>query len=122
MPFLPLLRGKTNDRPSLNSEQVKGNNSDHHHDRRIRHRAVAEWTDEQGFTPVAAKYVRLRPPSDIEKNKTYIVTTIVEEPYIMLRTPEKGENLTGNDRFEGYCKDLADLIAKRLGINCEYIE
>lgn len=38
----------------------------------------------------------------------------------MLRTPEKGENLTGNDRFEGYCKDLADLIAKKLGINCKY--
>jgi hypothetical protein len=42
-----------------------------------------------------------------------------EEPYIMLRTPEPGENLTGNDRFEGYCKDLADLIAKTLGINCK---
>jgi hypothetical protein len=39
----------------------------------------------------------------------------------MMRTPEQpGENLTGNDRFEGYCKDLADLIAKRLGINCKY--
>lgn len=37
----------------------------------------------------------------------------------MLRTPEKGENLTGNDRFEGYCKDLADLIANKLGINCK---
>lgn len=46
---------------------------------------------------------------------------IQEEPYIMLRTPEKGENLTGNDRFEGYCKDLADLIAKKLGINCKFI-
>ncbi|XP_054275733.1 glutamate receptor 1-like [Macrosteles quadrilineatus] len=80
---------------------------------------VAEWTDQGGFNPVAAKYVRLRPHSEIEKNKTYIVTTIVEEPYIMLRSPEKGENLTGNDRFEGYCKDLADLIAKRLGINYE---
>jgi hypothetical protein len=42
-----------------------------------------------------------------------------EEPYIMMRTPEPGENLTGNDRFEGYCKDLADLIAKTLGINCK---
>ncbi|KAJ8878041.1 hypothetical protein PR048_022504 [Dryococelus australis] len=42
-----------------------------------------------------------------------------EEPYIMMRTPEPKENLTGNDRFEGYCKDLADLIAHRLGINCE---
>ncbi|GFG28171.1 hypothetical protein Cfor_07823, partial [Coptotermes formosanus] len=80
---------------------------------------VAEWTDEFGFSPVAAKYVRLRPGGDIEKNRTYIVTTIVEEPYIMLRTPEPGENLTGNDRFEGYCKDLADLIAKTLGINYE---
>ncbi|XP_066994946.2 glutamate receptor 1-like [Anabrus simplex] len=78
---------------------------------------VAEWSDETGFNPVAAKYVRLQ--HEIEKNRTYIVTTIVEEPYIMLRTPEPGENLTGNDRFEGYCKDLADLIAQRLGINYE---
>lgn len=38
---------------------------------------VAEWTDEKGFTPVAAKYVRLRPFSEIERNRTYIVTTIV---------------------------------------------
>jgi hypothetical protein len=38
----------------------------------------------------------------------------------MLRKPEPGENLTGNDRFEGYCKDLADLIAKTLGLNCKY--
>jgi len=38
---------------------------------------VAEWTDELGFNPVAAKYVRLKPGSEIEKNRTYIVTTIV---------------------------------------------
>nr|XP_024218340.1 glutamate receptor 1-like isoform X2 [Halyomorpha halys] len=80
---------------------------------------VAEWTDESGFQPVAAKYIRIKQPSDIERNRTYIVTTIVEEPYIMLRKPDPGESLTGNDRFEGYCKDLADLIAKRLGINYE---
>lgn len=42
-----------------------------------------------------------------------------EEPYIMLRKPEPGETLTGNDRFEGYCKDLADLIAKELEISCK---
>ncbi|CAG2066153.1 unnamed protein product, partial [Timema podura] len=80
---------------------------------------VAEWTDEAGFTPVSAKYVRLKPHSEIEKNRTYIVTTIVEEPYIMQRTPEPGENFTGNDRFEGYCKDLADLISKKLELNCK---
>lgn len=37
----------------------------------------------------------------------------------MLRTPESGELLLGNDRFEGYCKDLANLISKKLGINCK---
>nr|CAI5844229.1 unnamed protein product [Callosobruchus analis] len=80
---------------------------------------VAEWSDETGFNPVAAKYTRVKANIHIERNKTYIVTTIVEEPYIMLRQPENGEFLTGNDRFEGYCKDLANLIAKKLGINYE---
>lgn len=82
---------------------------------------VAEWTDDTGFTPIAAKYVRLRAP-DFEKNKTYIVTTIIEEPYVILRTPEPGETLEGNDRFEGYCKDLADLLSRKLGINCKYFQ
>ncbi|CAG0923355.1 unnamed protein product [Notodromas monacha] len=33
------------------------------------------------------------------------------EPYLMLKKPEDGEVLEGNDRYEGYCKDLIDLIA-----------
>lgn len=80
---------------------------------------VAEWTDEIGFSPISAKYVRLKPNTEIEKNRTYIVTTLIEEPYIMLKKPNPGETLEGNDRFEGYCKDLADLLAKKLGINCK---
>ncbi|XP_066250045.1 glutamate receptor 1-like isoform X2 [Euwallacea similis] len=80
---------------------------------------VAEWTDQNGFNPVAAKYTRLKPAAHIERNKTYVVTTIVEEPYIMVRKEEPGELLMGNDRFEGYCKDLAELIAKKLNINYE---
>lgn len=71
---------------------------------------VAEWSDEAGLMPLSAKYVRLRPPVEIEKNRTYIVTTLLEEPYIMLKK---------DDTFEGYCKDLADLLAKKLGINYE---
>ena len=35
----------------------------------------------------------------------------------MLKKPKKGEILTGNDRFEGYCKDLADLISQKMEIN-----
>ncbi|XP_044734637.1 glutamate receptor 1-like [Chrysoperla carnea] len=71
---------------------------------------VAEWTDKTGFTPFKTKNLRLKSQQEIEKNKTYIVTTIVEEPYIMI---------TENNSFEGYCKDLADLIAKRLDIQYE---
>ena len=37
---------------------------------------------------------------------------------MMMRKAEGDEELTGNNRFEGYCKDMMDLIAKRLGINC----
>lgn len=36
-----------------------------------------------------------------------------------MRTAEPGELLSGNNRFEGYCKDLAELISKKLGINCK---
>lgn len=35
----------------------------------------------------------------------------------MLRKSEKGIDYIGNDRYEGYCKDLADLIANNLGIS-----
>lgn len=33
----------------------------------------------------------------------------------------KNEKAKGNDRFEGYCKDLADLIAKELKIDYEIV-
>lgn len=38
----------------------------------------------------------------------------------MKKKSDTGEILTGNDSYEGYCKDLADLIAKKLGISCKY--
>lgn len=47
---------------------------------------VAEWSDESGFTPVAAKYERLKPTTQIERNRTYIVTTII----VSIITKEKG--------------------------------
>ncbi len=38
-------------------------------------------------------------------NRTYVITTIMEEPYMMLRRPDlDGIPRVGNDRFEGYCK------------------
>lgn len=38
----------------------------------------------------------------------------------MLKKVEPGQpQPTGNDRYVGYCKDLADLIAEQLNINYE---
>jgi len=35
----------------------------------------------------------------------------------MLKTAKDGQHLVGNDRFEGYLKDLADMLALNLGFN-----
>jgi glutamate receptor, ionotropic, invertebrate len=80
---------------------------------------VAEWSDETRFLPVAAKFTRLRNNVDFERNKTYIMTTILEEPYIIERKGENNEKFEGNDRYEGYCKDLAEMVSKKLGITCK---
>ena len=39
---------------------------------------------------------------------------------MMLKTVENGEVLEGNDRYTGYCKELADKIANMLGITCKF--
>lgn len=35
----------------------------------------------------------------------------------MRKNPEPGVVYEGNDQYEGYCKDLADLIANHIGIS-----
>ncbi|XP_058887484.1 glutamate receptor 2 isoform X7 [Acipenser ruthenus] len=47
------------------------------------------------------------------ENKTVIVTTILEAPYVMLK--KNYELFEGNDMYEGYCVDLAAEIAKHCG-------
>lgn len=42
-----------------------------------------------------------------------------EEPYMMLKKEENGEILKGNDKYEGFCKDLLERISETLGIQCE---
>lgn len=90
---------------------------------------IADWSDTKGLTPIKLDQMhgqssavlaqqQQRRPDVFDKNYTYIVTTIIEEPYVMHK-PDWKERV-GNDRFEGFCKDLADLIAQKLNINCKY--
>ncbi|XP_053623557.1 glutamate receptor 1-like isoform X2 [Plodia interpunctella] len=76
---------------------------------------VATWSDIHGLIPVHAKYIQLRSPASYETNKTYIVTTMLQEPYMMQKSAEYGQK----DELEGFCKDLMDLIAKKMGIKYE---
>nr|DBA29044.1 TPA: hypothetical protein GDO54_009312 [Pyxicephalus adspersus]DBA29045.1 TPA: hypothetical protein GDO54_009312 [Pyxicephalus adspersus] len=47
------------------------------------------------------------------ENKTVIVTTILEAPYVMFK--KNADQFEGNDRYEGYCVDLATEIARHCG-------
>lgn len=72
------------------------------------------------LTIVPANFQRITNRDSTLENKTYIITSILEEPFLMLKKPEPGKpELTGNDRFIGYCKDLTELVAEQLNINYE---
>lgn len=77
---------------------------------------VASWTDKQGLSLITAKYEQLHSPVSIDTNKTYVITTILQEPFMMLSAPEYGQR---GDQFHGFCKDLADMVTAKLGIKCE---
>ncbi|XP_067848867.1 glutamate receptor ionotropic, kainate 1-like isoform X2 [Heptranchias perlo] len=50
-------------------------------------------------------------------NRTLLVTTILEDPYMMHKKSDKP--LYGNDRFEGYCLDLLKELSNILGFTYE---
>ena len=71
---------------------------------------VGYWNSLSGInvTDTSAFYEVDRP------NVTLVVMTREERPYVMVRDDK---NLTGNDRFEGFCIDLLKWIANRVGFH-----
>uniref|UniRef100_A0A672KMR3 Glutamate receptor n=1 Tax=Sinocyclocheilus grahami TaxID=75366 RepID=A0A672KMR3_SINGR len=55
--------------------------------------------------------------TDSLSNRSLVITTILEEPYVMLKKSDKA--LVGNDRFEGFCIDLLKELASILGFSFE---
>uniref|UniRef100_A0A8C6K945 Glutamate ionotropic receptor kainate type subunit 3 n=1 Tax=Nothobranchius furzeri TaxID=105023 RepID=A0A8C6K945_NOTFU len=55
--------------------------------------------------------------TDSLANRSLVVTTILEEPYVMLKKSDKA--LVGNNRFEGFCIDLLKELANILGFTYE---
>ena len=105
---------------------------------------MGSWSSEaNSLVSIQKSYQRTVQLTNIERNITYIVASILEEPFLMIKNNSKNK---GNDAFEGYCKgeidflilnyllltiytffwilicfiiDLADLIADRMNINYE---
>ncbi|ELT90209.1 hypothetical protein CAPTEDRAFT_167269 [Capitella teleta] len=72
---------------------------------------------EKGAWDSHNRTVTFRPANETFKrvqreNSTLIVTSILTEPYLMV----KPGNYTGNDRFEGYCADLAKKVSEEVGL------
>ncbi|XP_065102415.2 glutamate receptor ionotropic, kainate 3 [Paramisgurnus dabryanus] len=55
--------------------------------------------------------------TDSLSNRSLVITTILEDPYVMLKKSDKA--LVGNDRFEGFCIDLLKELSSILGFSYE---
>nr|BAI44620.1 AMPA-selective glutamate receptor 1 flop type [Mus musculus] len=75
-------------------------------------RKIGYWNEDDKFVPAATDAQAGGDNSSVQ-NRTYIVTTILEDPYVMLK--KNANRFEGNDRYEGYCVELAAEIAKHVG-------
>ncbi|XP_023672072.1 glutamate receptor ionotropic, kainate 4-like isoform X1 [Paramormyrops kingsleyae] len=76
-------------------------------------RQIGQWHSEQGLSMDQ----RLYSPNatDTLRNATLTITTILENPYVMLR--ENHQDLEGNERYEGFCVDMLRELAHILRFN-----
>ncbi|XP_018410874.1 PREDICTED: glutamate receptor ionotropic, kainate 1 isoform X2 [Nanorana parkeri] len=74
---------------------------------------VGVWNSNMGLNMTDNTKDKSTNITDSLANRTLIVTTILEDPYVMYRKSDKP--LYGNDRFEGYCLDLLKELSNILG-------
>ncbi|XP_058239453.1 glutamate receptor 3a isoform X2 [Hemibagrus wyckioides] len=73
---------------------------------------IGYWSEFEKFVYVSE--LQVTNESSSVENRTIVVTTIMEAPYVMYK--RNYMQLEGNDRYEGYCVDLASEIAKHVRI------
>ncbi|NWX10136.1 GRIK1 protein, partial [Caloenas nicobarica] len=74
---------------------------------------IGAWNSYSGLNMTDSNKDRSTNITDSLANRTLIVTTILEDPYVMYKKSDKP--LYGNDRFEGYCLDLLKELSNILG-------
>ncbi|XP_005147239.2 glutamate receptor 1 isoform X5 [Melopsittacus undulatus] len=75
-------------------------------------RKIGYWNEDEKLVPTAIDTQSGNESTSL-LNRTYIVTTILEDPYVMLK--KNANQFEGNERYEGYCVELAAEIAKHVG-------
>uniref|UniRef100_A0AAQ6IC90 Glutamate receptor n=1 Tax=Anabas testudineus TaxID=64144 RepID=A0AAQ6IC90_ANATE len=78
---------------------------------------IGTWDPPSGLNMTENQKGKTTNVSDSLSNRSLIVSTILEEPYVMFKKSDKP--LYGNDRFEGYCIDLLRELANILGFTYE---
>ncbi|XP_061090964.1 glutamate receptor ionotropic, kainate 3 [Conger conger] len=78
---------------------------------------VGKWSPSQGLNITDLPKRRGVNITDSLSNRSLIITTILEEPYVMFKKSDKA--LSGNERFEGFCMDLLKELANILGFSYE---
>ncbi|XP_061733930.1 glutamate receptor ionotropic, kainate 1 isoform X4 [Nerophis ophidion] len=78
---------------------------------------IGVWNSQTGLNLTENNKDKSTNVTDSMANRTLIVTTILENPYVMYKKSDKP--LYGNDRFEGYCLDLLKELSNILGFSYE---
>ncbi|XP_041127511.1 glutamate receptor ionotropic, kainate 1 [Polyodon spathula] len=78
---------------------------------------IGIWNSNGGLNLTDSNKEKTANVTDSMANRTLIVTTILEDPYVMYKKSDKP--LYGNDRFEGYCLDLLKELSNILGFTYE---
>ncbi|KAM3614317.1 uncharacterized protein V6R79_012619 [Siganus canaliculatus] len=78
---------------------------------------VGKWSASGGLNITEVPKRKGMNITDSLANRSLVISTILEEPYVMLKKSDKA--LVGNDRFEGYCIDLLKELANILGFTYE---
>ncbi|XP_030636960.1 glutamate receptor ionotropic, kainate 2 [Chanos chanos] len=78
---------------------------------------IGTWDPASGLNMTENQKGKTANVTDSLSNRSLVVSTILEEPYVMFKKSDKP--LYGNDRFEGYCIDLLRELASILGFTYE---
>ncbi|XP_039534619.1 glutamate receptor ionotropic, kainate 1 isoform X4 [Pimephales promelas] len=78
---------------------------------------IGVWNSNTGLNLTDSNKDKNANVTDSMANRTLVVTTILENPYVMYKKSDKP--LYGNDRFEGYCLDLLKELSNILGFSYE---